>query len=157
MVAGMGGREGGGSPVYHEAAARPAERPEAQGPWRGRPGVRRPGKISETEEWGEGRAAKAREGDQGTGPWMRLGDGSGLDRYAGSDHRGSPCRFRLWVTLLRSEEPLKLSERGINFVWKTSLEAAERRSWGGGGGDGGRQTAQERREVLGIGPGPGLT
>ena len=49
---------------------------------------------------------------------------------------GHHARFRVWVTLLRSEEPLKLSERGINFVWKITLEAAQR--WGRGGGDRGR-------------------
>lgn len=110
---------GAGREEEVQSTTRPRPSPQRgrkQRAWRGRPGVGRPGKIPETEEWGEGRAAKGREGDHGTGPWMRLGDGSGLDRYAGSDRRGSPCRFRLWVTLLRSEEPLKLSEGGINLV-----------------------------------------
>ena len=91
---GMGGQvEGGRSPLYHEATVLPKERPEALGPWRGRLGVRRPGKISEMEERGEGRAAQDKEMlSKGPGGrlWDRAMDEAGrqesaLDRYAGSD------------------------------------------------------------------------
>lgn len=68
---------------------------------------------------------------------MMLGDRSqGWTGTPGLIAEGHHAGFRVWVTLLRSEELLKLSERGINFVWKITLEAAQR--WGRGGGDRGR-------------------
>ena len=70
---------------------------------------------------------------------MRLGDRSqGWTDMPGLIAEGHHAGFRVWVTLLRSEEPLKLSEHGINFVWKITLEAAQRESWGREGGYRGR-------------------
>lgn len=60
------------------------------------------------------------------------------------------------MTLLRSREPLKLSEHGINFVWKITLEAAQRESWGEEAetGEGKWHRRVGRSE---SGPGSGLT